>query len=104
MAATSGKNSKVHVFEASNRASIQIINNTSLTTVADQLASHKSSLNTSAHTVDNISGLQTALNGKQNVISGYTGNVNVVTGVNFDAKTITKVEIKIVNGVITSID
>ena len=102
MSATSGKNGKVHVFEASNRASIQIINNTSLTTVADQLASHKSSLNTSAHTVDNISGLQTALNGKQNLISGYTGNFSVVTGVNFDTKTVTKVTINVSNGIITS--
>ena len=56
------------------------------------------------HTVSNVSGLETALNGKQDIISGYTGNLSVVVGVDFTAKAVIKVEIKIVNGVITSID
>ena len=55
------------------------------------------------HTVSDVSGLQTALNGKQDVISGYTGTISVVTGVNFDAKTVTKVTINVSNGIITSI-
>ena len=57
-----------------------------------------------AHTVSDVSGLQTALNGKQDVISGYTGNVSVVIGVDFTAETVTTVEIKIVNGIITEIN
>lgn len=57
-----------------------------------------------AHTVSDVSGLQTALNGKQDVISGYTGNVSVVVGVDFTAQAVTTVEIKIVNGIITEIN
>ena len=56
------------------------------------------------HTVSDVSGLETALGGKQDVISGYTGNVSVVVGVDFTAQAVITVEIKIVNGVITSID
>ena len=56
------------------------------------------------HAISDVSGLETALNGKQDVISGYTGNVSVVVGVDFTAKTVTTVEIKIVNGIITKIN
>ena len=56
------------------------------------------------HAISDVSGLETALNGKQDVISGYTGNVSVVVGVDFTAKTVTTVEIKIVNGIITEIN
>ena len=56
------------------------------------------------HAISDVSGLETALNGKQNVTSGYTGNVNVVVGVDFTAEVVTTVEIKIVNGIITEIN
>ena len=56
------------------------------------------------HTIENVTGLQTALNGKQDVISGYTGYVSVVVDVDFTAQTVTTVEIKIVNGIITEIN
>ena len=56
------------------------------------------------HTVSDVSGLETALNGKQDIISGYTGNISVVVGVDFTAETVTTVEIKIVNGIITEIN
>ena len=56
------------------------------------------------HVISDVSGLQTALNGKQDVISGYTGTISVVTGVNFDAKTVTKVTINVSNGIIISIN
>ena len=114
-----------HVIEIANRVST---NNTTdgIAVVANNLADHQSEQNTSAHEISNISGLQTALNGKadsvhahsiadvtglqtalngkQDVISGYTGNVSVVVGVDFTAQTITTVEIKIVNGIITEIN
>lgn len=92
-----------HVIEIANRVAT---NNTAdeVTVVANNLANHQSGLNTNAHQISNISGLQTALNGKQDVISGYTGNVSVVVGVDFTAKTVTTVEIKIVNGIITEIN
>ena len=92
-----------HVIEIANRVAT---NNTAdvISGVANNLANHQSGLNTNAHQISNISGLQTALNGKQDVISGYTGNVSVVVGVDFTAQAVITVEIKIVNGVITSID
>ena len=98
-----GRKSRASVFEISNRAAT---NNTAdvIAGVANNLADHQSGLNTNAHQISNISGLQTALNGKQDVISGYTGNVSVVVGVDFTAKTVTTVEIKIVNGIITKIN
>ena len=92
-----------HVIEIANRVST---NNTTdgIAVVANNLANHQSELNTNAHQISNISGLQAALNGKQDVISGYTGNVSVVVGVDFTAQDITTVEIKIVNGIITEIN
>ena len=92
-----------HVIEIANRVAT---NNTAdvISGVANNLANHQSGLNTNAHQISNISGLQTALNGKQDVISGYTGNVSVVVGVDFTAETVTTVEIKIVNGIITEIN
>ena len=94
------KSNRLGVFEIANRV---VINNTT-NEVVEGLAGHQSEQNTSAHEVSNISGLQAALNGKQDVISGYTGNVSVVVGVDFTAETITTVEIKIVNGIITEIN
>lgn len=92
-----------HVLEIANRVAA---NNTAdvIAGVANNLANHQSGLNTNAHQISNISGLQTALNDKQDVISGYTGNVSVVVGVDFMAQAITTVEIKIVNGIITEIN
>ena len=92
-----------HVIEIANRVAT---NNTAdvIAGVANNLANHQSGLNTNAHQISNISGLQTALNGKQDIINGYTGNVSVVVGVDFTAETITTVEIKIVNGIITEIN
>ena len=91
------------VFEIASRV---VTNNTAdvISGVANNLANHQSGLNTNAHKIDNISGLQTALNGKQDIISGYTGNVSVVVGVDFTAETVTTVKIKIVNGIITEIN
>ena len=94
------KSNKLGVFEIANRV---VINNTT-NAVVEGLAGHQSETNTSAHEVSNISGLQAALNGKQDVISGYTGNVSVVVGVDFTAQAVSTVEIKIVNGIITEIN
>ena len=91
------------VFEVSNRVAIQTEDKL-FSEVVDRADNHESKLNTEAHQINNISGLQTALNGKQDVISGYTGNVSVVVGVDFTAEAVTTVEIKIVNGIITEIN
>ena len=94
------KGNRLGVFEIANRVAIK--NTTD--EVVEGLAGHQSEKNTSAHEISNISGLQTALNGKQDVISGYTGNVSVVVGIDFTAQAVTTVEIKIVNGIITEIN
>ena len=71
--------------------------------IQSSIDGHKSSSNTSAHTIDNIVGLQSALDSKQDDISGYTGSLTVVTGVNFAGQSITSKTINITNGIISSI-
>ena len=55
------------------------------------------------HTVSDVSGLETALSGKQNVISGYTGTIDIVVGVDFIAQTVTSKTVNVSNGIITNI-
>ena len=85
-----------HVIEIANRVAT---NNT-----ANNLANHQSGLNTNAHQISNISGLQTALNGKQNVISGYTGIIDIVVSVDFANQTSETAKINVSNGIIISIN
>jgi hypothetical protein len=47
--------------------------------------------------------VQNALDLKQDSISGYTGSITVITGVDFDAKTVTTSTINISNGIVDSI-
>lgn len=94
---------KSNVLEISNRAAVNS-STESVNVLTNRISNHESGLNTNAHQISNISGLQTALNSKQDVLSGYTGNVSVITGVNFDNKTVTKVTINVSNGIITSIN
>lgn len=151
-------NGKAHVLEMSNRAAIQKLSAETLSGLTDRLDNHESGLNTNAHGVYNIAGLQTALNekepafskntgfnknfgstvgtvcqgndsrlsdartpvshshtisdvtgletaldSKQDVISGYTGSVTIVLSVNFTAEEVTTGTINISNGIITSI-
>ena len=55
------------------------------------------------HTISDVSGLQTVLNGKQDIVSGYTGTISVVVGVDFMAQTVTSKTVNVSNGIITSI-
>lgn len=55
------------------------------------------------HAISDVTGLQDTLNGKQNVISGYTGTIDIVVGVDFAAKTVTSKTVNVSNGIITSI-
>ena len=68
MALNSGNNSKAHVLEISNRANIQTLTTEVVVTLTDRIANHESSLNTNAHQISNIFGLQTELNSKEPVI------------------------------------
>ena len=56
------------------------------------------------HTVSDVSGLQTVLNGKQNVISGYTGTIDIIVSVDFANQTSKTAKINVSNGIIISIN
>ena len=94
------KSNKLGVFEIANRV---VINNTT-NEVVEGLAGHQSEKNTSAHEVSNISGLQAALNGKQDIISGYTGTIDIVVSVDFANQTSETAKINVSNGIIISIN
>ena len=91
------------VFEISNRATISTSSDSS-STVANELSNHLNMSTTNAHQIINISGLQTVLDGKQDIASGYTGNISVVTGVNFANQTSETAQINVSNGIITKIN
>ena len=94
------KSNKLGVFEIANRV---VINNTT-NAVVEGLAGHQSEKNTSAHEVSNISGLQAALNGKQDAIIGYTGTIDIVVSVDFANQTSETAQINVSNGIIISIN
>ena len=94
------KSNKLGVFEIANRV---VINNTT-DAVVEGLAGHQSEKNTSAHEVSNISGLQAALNGKQDAIIGYTGTIDIVVSVDFANQTSKTAQINVSNGIIISIN
>lgn len=90
------------VFEVSNRVAIQTEDEL-FSEVVDRADNHESKLNTEAHQINNISGLQTALDGKQSVLTGFTGSFSVVTHVNFPGEAATTKTITVSNGVIVSV-
>ena len=119
-----GRKSGVGIFELANRIAI---NNDidGIAGVADRLADHLSGLNNDAHQINNISGLQLALNSKANdthshTVSDLTGLqslldsktdkslvtqvITVITEVNFANQTVTTAHLNIVNGIITEIN
>ena len=58
---------------------------------------------THSHGISDIINLQTVLGSKANVFTGYTGSIGVVIDVDFTGQTTTKKTINITNGIITSI-
>ena len=94
------KGNRLGVFEIANRV---VINNTT-NEVVEGLAGHQSEKNTSAHEVSTISGLQAALNGKQDAIIGYTGTIDIVVSVDFANQTSETAQINVSNGIIISIN
>ena len=67
------KNGRAHVLEMANRASVQKLAGESLSGFTDRLDNHESGLNTNAHGISNIAGLQAELNSKEPVFSKNTG-------------------------------
>ena len=118
-------NGNAHVLEMSNRATIQKLSAETLSGLTSRLDNHESGLNTNAHSISNIAGLQTTLNSKsdvghahvisdvtglevaldskQDVIIGATGSFTYVKTVDFIGETITTGTINVNNGIITSI-
>lgn len=97
------RNGKAHVIEMANRASVQKLATESLSGLTARLDNHESGLNTNAHGISNIAGLQTALDSKQDVIIGATGSFTYVKTVDFVGQTVTTGTINVSNGIITSI-
>ena len=56
------------------------------------------------HTVSNVSGLETALNGKQDIIIGYTGAIDIIVSIDFANQTSETAKINVSNGIIISIN
>ena len=71
--ASIAKNGKAHVLEMANRASVQKLAGESLSGFTDRLDNHESGLNTNAHGISSIAGLQAGLNSKEPVFSKNTG-------------------------------
>lgn len=67
------RNGKAHVIEMANRASVQKLATESLSGLTARLDNHESGLNTNAHQISNIAGLQTELNGKEPAFNKNTG-------------------------------
>ena len=95
-------NKKTGFMEIANRASLNT-NTGSLDGLTNRISNHESGSNTNAHQISNIAGLESALNGKQNTISGHSGTLTIVTSVNFMAQTVTSKTVNVSNGIITSI-
>ena len=97
-----GKNTKSNVLEIANRAIVQKLATESLSGLTSRLDNHESGLNTNAHQIDNIPGLQSTLDNKADK-SILTASITVVTNVDFINSTITTSTINIQNGIIVSI-
>lgn len=94
---------KTGFMEIANRASLNS-NTGSLDGLTNRISHHESGSNANAHQISNVVGLQSALNGKQNIISGHSGTLTIVTSVDFENSTFETAQLNIVNGIITEIN
>ena len=96
-------NKKTGFMEIANRASLNT-NTGSLDGLTNRVSNHESSTNLNAHQISNVAGLESALDGKQNIISGHSGTLTIVTSVDFGNSTFETAQLNIVNGIITEIN
>lgn len=89
--------------EIANRASLNS-NTGSLDGLTNRVSNHESSTNLNAHQISNVFGLQSALDRKQNIISGHSGTLTIVTSVDFENSTVETAQLDIVNGIIIEIN
>lgn len=110
------KNGRAHVIEMANRASVQKLASENLSGLTTRLDNHESGLNHSAHIIANVAGLReelddkptidevnTALDSKAEVFTGYTGSITYVKTVNYTTQVTTTGIINVSNGIIVSI-
>ena len=95
--------SKSNVFEIASRALIASTEAANLPDIALELKDHESSASTNAHQISNVTGLQAALDGKQSVLTGFTGSFSVVTHVDFSRGAVITKTITVSNGVIVDV-
>lgn len=116
---------KAQVLEISNRATLQKLNAESLSGLTQRLDNHESSLNTNAHQISNIPGLQdelynkaslvhrhsvsdvaslsSILSGKADAFSGYTGSVSIIDIIDFENKTFSIKTLTFDNGILVNV-
>lgn len=94
-----------NAFEMSTQLKVDstAIDTSIIKTKIAQLDNHVSSLNTNAHGISNISGLQGVLDNKAATFTGYNGTITVVTSVDFATETITTKILTYSNGVLTKV-
>lgn len=118
-----------NAFEMSTQLKVDstVVDVSTINTKITQFDNHISSLNTNAHGISNISGLQGVLDGKAasshthddryytetevsamldnkaDIFTGYTGTVTIVTSVNFTAETVVTKTLTYSNGVLTEV-
>lgn len=94
---------KTGFMEIANRASLNT-NTGSLDGLTNRISHHESSSNANAHQISNIFGLHALLNSKQDKLTGYSGNLTIVTSIDFANSTFETAQLNIVNGIITEIN
>lgn len=92
-----------NVFEIATRATLKAIDAATIPDITLELLDHESWSSTNAHQISNINGLQGVLDGKQSVLTGFTGSFSVVTHVDFPLGTVTTKTITVSNGVIVCV-
>lgn len=87
-------------FDANNN----VASNTIKSDTADN-TSHSEITTGNPHNIgiEDIPNLQTELDSKQDTITGFTGTIDVITGVDFTEETTTVSTITVTNGIITSV-
>lgn len=116
---------KAQVLEISNRATLQKLDAETLSGLTTRLDNHESSLNTNAHQISNIPGLQdelddkaslvhshsvfdvaslsSILSGKADAFSGYTGSVSIINIIDFENKTFSIKTLTFNNGILVNV-
>ena len=94
---------QVRIEAADTTAEAILVSVESITDAMVEYDRHIANTTSNAHSISNISGLASELNSKQDNITGYSGTLTVVTGVNFADESTTTKTITFSNGVVKSV-